>query len=160
MKYKRQFTTDARRIITYANETNKPIALITVDQLKGLRPCLTYLSLQDFRKIWIWTQLPTMAQKRSVKGNGQLTVFIPIERGLPQGCALSMPLYVLTTGLLATYLREVRAPQSYVHCFRTLQWLTSGGNFIRPQGPLVGPAQMVLWPPVLIFSVFPWHEFT
>ena len=39
----------------------------------------------------------------SLKVNGWLTVFIPLQRGLRQGCALSMPLYVLTAEILATH---------------------------------------------------------
>ena len=41
----------------------------------------------------------------SVKVNGWLTAFIPIQRGLRQGCALSMPLYILTAEILALYIR-------------------------------------------------------
>ena len=153
-------------VITYANETNKSSALITVDQLKAfdrVSHILLFKTLEKFGfgpnfQQWIKTFYNNVAS--SVKVNGRLTAFIPIECSLPQGCALSTPLYVLTAELLATYLRDVRAPQSYVHCFRTLQWLTSGGNFIRPQGLLVGQGWMVLWPPILIFSVFPRHAYT
>ena len=42
----------------------------------------------------------------SVKINGWLTAFIPLQRGLRQGCALSMPLYVLTAELLAIHIRS------------------------------------------------------
>ena len=41
----------------------------------------------------------------SVKVNGWLTAFIPLQGGLRQGCALSMPLYVHTAELLATHIR-------------------------------------------------------
>ena len=40
----------------------------------------------------------------SVKVNGWLTAFIPLQRGLRQGCALSMPLYLLTAEILATHI--------------------------------------------------------
>ena len=42
----------------------------------------------------------------SVKVNGWLTAFIPLQRGLRQGCALSMPLYVLTAEILATHIHS------------------------------------------------------
>ena len=42
----------------------------------------------------------------SVKVNAWLTAFIPLQRGLRQGCALSMPLYVLTAEILATHIRS------------------------------------------------------
>ena len=41
----------------------------------------------------------------TVKVNGWLTAFIPLQRGLRQGCALSMPLYILTAEILATHIR-------------------------------------------------------
>ena len=41
----------------------------------------------------------------SVLTNGWLTSFIGLRRGLRQGCALSMPLYVLTAEALAVNIR-------------------------------------------------------
>ena len=42
----------------------------------------------------------------SVKTKGWLTAFITLERGLPQGCPLSMPLYVLTAETMAVNIRS------------------------------------------------------
>lgn len=42
-----------------------------------------------------------------MKVNGWLTKYINMERGLRQGCALSMPLYILTAELLAIHIREI-----------------------------------------------------
>lgn len=42
----------------------------------------------------------------SIKVNGWLTKFINMERGLRQGCALSMPLYILTAEILAIHIRN------------------------------------------------------
>ena len=42
----------------------------------------------------------------SAKTNSWLTAFIALERGLRQGCALSMPLYVLTAKTLAIHIGE------------------------------------------------------
>ena len=97
--------------ITYANETNIPLALISVDQLKAfdrVSHSFLFKTLQkfgfgpDFQQ---WIQLLYTDVTSSVKVNGWLTAFIPLERGLRQGCALSMPLYVLTAEILATHIR-------------------------------------------------------
>ena len=53
-----------------------------------------------------WIRLLYTDVASSVKVNGWLTAFIPLQRGLQQGCALSMPLYVLTAEILATYIRS------------------------------------------------------
>ena len=108
-------------IITYANETNKPLALITKDQLKAFdRVSHTYLfkTLEKFGfgpnfQHWIKTFYNNVAS--SVKVNGWLTAFIPIERGLRQGYALSMPLYVLTAELLATHIRTHQGVNGFQH---------------------------------------------
>ena len=97
--------------ITYANEMNIPLALVSVDQLKAFdRVSHTFLFKTlakfgfgpDFLR---WIQLLYTDVASSVKVNGWLTTFIPLERGLRQGCVLSMPLYVLTAELLATHIR-------------------------------------------------------
>ena len=97
--------------ITYANETNKPLALISIDQLKAFDRVsheFLFLTLEkfgfgpDFQR---WIRLLYTDVASSVKVNGWLTAFIPLQRGLRQGCALSMPLYVLTAELLATHIR-------------------------------------------------------
>ena len=41
-----------------------------------------------------------------MKVNGWLTAFIPLQRGLRQGCALSMPPYVLTAEIVVTHIRS------------------------------------------------------
>ena len=97
--------------ITYANEMNIPLALLSVDQLKAFdRVSHTFLFKTlakfgfgpDFLR---WIQLLYTDVASSVKVNGWLTAFIPLERGLRQGCTLSMPLYVLAAELLATHIR-------------------------------------------------------
>ena len=55
----------------------------------------------DFQR---WIRLLYTDVASSVKVNGWLTAFIPLQHGLRQGCALSMPLYVLTAELLATHI--------------------------------------------------------
>ena len=86
------------------------LAVISVDQLKAFdRVSHDYLfaGLRHFGfgpSFLRWIRLLYTDTMSSVKVNGWLTAFIPIQRGLRQGCALSMPLYVLTAELLALYI--------------------------------------------------------
>jgi len=90
---------------------NIPLALISVDQLKAFDR-VSHTSLfktmekfgfgPDFQR---WIQLLYTDVSSSVKVNGWFTAFIPLERGLREGCALWMPLYVLTAEIVATHIR-------------------------------------------------------
>ena len=53
-----------------------------------------------------WIKLIYNSVSSSVKVNGWLTSFITLSRGLRQGCALSMPLYVLTAEILTLRIRS------------------------------------------------------
>ena len=100
-----------RDAITYANDTNRPLALISIDQLKAfdrVQHSFLFNTLHAFGfgpHFVRWIQLLYRSVYSSVKVNGWFTSFISLERGLRQGCALSMPLYVLTAELLATHIR-------------------------------------------------------
>jgi len=65
-----------------------------------------------------WITLIYNSNSSSVKTNGWLTAFITLERGFRQGCALSMPLYVLTAETTAINIRQnsrihgIRLPDS------------------------------------------------
>ena len=52
---------------------------------------------------WIKTIYNSISS--SIKVNGWLTAFINLDRGLRQGCALSMPLYILTAEILVINIR-------------------------------------------------------
>ena len=99
-----------RDAIYYANETNTLLAFVSIDQLKAFdRVCHAFLfkTLAKFSfgptfLRWIHTIYNTVTS--SIKVNGWLTAFITLERGLPQGCALSMPLYILTAEILALHI--------------------------------------------------------
>ena len=99
-------------VITYANENNLPLALISVDQLKAFDRVsheLLFESLERFGfgpNFLHWIKTIYNSVSSSVKTNGWLTSFIHLERGLRQGCALSMPLYVLTAETMAIKIRE------------------------------------------------------
>ena len=95
--------------------------MIAVDQLKAFdRVSHTFLfknleksGFEPNFQQWIKTFYNNVAS--SVKVNGWITAFIPIERGLCQVCALSMPLYVLTAELLATYIRTHQDVKGFQH---------------------------------------------
>ena len=99
-------------MITYANETDTPLAQISVDQLKAFDQVshdILFKTLENFNfapefQRWICLLYTVMAS--SVKVNGWLTAFIRLQGGLQQGCALSMALYVLTAEILATHIRS------------------------------------------------------
>ena len=99
-------------VVAYANEKDVPLALISVDQLKAfdrvshefLFKCLERFSFGPNFVQWI--KLIYNSVSSSVKTNGWLTAFITLERGLRQGCALSMPLYVLTAETMAINIRQ------------------------------------------------------
>ena len=99
-------------VVAYVNEKDIPLALISVDQLKAfdrvshefLFECLERFGFGPNFVQWI--KLIYNSVSSSVKTNGWLTAFITLERGLRQGCALSMPLYVLTAETMAINIRE------------------------------------------------------
>ena len=101
-----------RDTILYANETNTPLALVSIDQMKAFdRVFHSFLfsTLEHFGfgpNFIKWIKLIYTSTSSAVKLNGWLTSFIPLERGLRQGCALSMPLYVLTAEILALHIRQ------------------------------------------------------
>lgn len=86
----------------YANESNTPLALISIDQLKAFDRVsheFLFKFLQKFGfgpvfQQWIKTIYNTASSSVNVKG--WFTAFIHLKRGLRQSCALSMPLYILT----------------------------------------------------------------
>ena len=110
--------------IHYANESNTPLALISIDQLKAFDRVSHSFLLETLKRFgfgptftqWIKTIYTSVTS--SVKVNGWLTAFINLDRGLRQGCALSMPLYILTAEILAINIRAnpsikgIRPPQT------------------------------------------------
>lgn len=111
-------------VVTYANEKGIPLALISVDQLKAFDRVSHEFLFKSLDKFGFgpnfirWIQIIYNSASSSVKTNGWLTAFIHLERGLRQGCALSMPLYVLTAETMAINIRAnpnihgIRPPSS------------------------------------------------
>jgi len=116
-----------RVVIAFANETHTPLVLISIDQMKAFdRTSHSFLfsTLEHFGfgpNFIRWIKLIYNSVLSYVKVNGWLTAFIDLERGLRQGCALSMPLYVLTAKILALKIRSnprihgITPPGSKVH---------------------------------------------
>ena len=96
-------------VIYYANYCDIPLAVITVDQLKAFDRdhfLFTILDAFGFGPAFTqWIRVLYNSVSSSVLTNGWLTSFIGLRRGLRQGCALSMPLYVLTAEALAINIR-------------------------------------------------------
>jgi len=113
-----------RDAIHFANESNTPLAMISIDQLKAFDRVSHSFLLQTLNNFGFgpnftqWIKTIYNAVSSSVKVNGWLTAFIPLGRGLRQGCALSMPLYILTAEILAitirasTEIKGLRPPNS------------------------------------------------
>ena len=84
-------------------------ALAAIDQLKAFGH-VSHVSLHKVLKQFgfgpTFRQWISTITTSTVKVNGWLTKFINMERGLRQGCALSMPLYILTTEILAIHIRN------------------------------------------------------
>ena len=111
-------------VIYYANENNILLAVISVDQLKAFdRVAHSFLfkALERFGfgpSFIHWIEVIYHSVSSSVKTNGWLTSFVKLERGLRQGCPLSMPLYVLTAETMAINIRKnpnihgILSPQS------------------------------------------------
>ncbi len=101
-----------RDAIYYANETNKKLAIITIDQLKAFdrvdhKFLFKTLAKFGFGPQFIkWIQILYKQVCSTVKTNGWMTAFINLERGLRQGCPLSMPLYIITAEMLAIHIRS------------------------------------------------------
>ena len=99
-------------VVAYANEKDVPLALISVDQLKAFERVSQEFLFKcfdnfDFGPNFVqWIKLIYNSVSSSVKTNGWLTAFITLEGGLRQGCALSMPLYVLTAETMAINIRQ------------------------------------------------------
>ena len=98
-------------VIYYANYCDIPLAVITVDQLKAFDRVshdflFTILDAFGCGPVFTqWIRVLYNSVSSSVLTNSWLTSFIGLPRGLRQGCALSMPLYVLTAEALAINIR-------------------------------------------------------
>ena len=110
--------------VTYANMTNSPLALVSLDQEKAFdRVEWSYMLrvLEGMRfgpSFCRWVRLFYTGPQSSVLVNGFFTPFINLSRGVRQGCPLSAPLYVLIAESLACrirssiYLRGLPLPDS------------------------------------------------
>ena len=126
-----------RDTIHYANESNTPLALISIDQLKAfdrVSHSFLFQTLHHFgfgRVFTQWIKTLYNLVTSSVKVNGWLTPFINLDRGLRQGCALSMPLYILTAEVLATHIRANPAPPQAISDVKLSQYADDTSFLLR-----------------------------
>ena len=89
-----------------------PLAVVSVDQVKAFDRVSDDFLFKGLKRFGFgpsfiqWIQVLYNSVSSSVKVNGWLTAFVHLERGLRQGCPLSMPLYVLTAESMALNIRS------------------------------------------------------
>ena len=94
-------------VIAYANRNSVPFAVVSVDQMKAFDTVWHDFLFKCFKRLGFgpsfiqWIQVLYNSVSSSVRVNGWLTAFVHLERGLRQGCPLSVPLYVLTAESMA-----------------------------------------------------------
>ena len=99
-------------VISYANTNSVPLAVVSIDQMKALDRVSHDFLFKCLKRFGFgpsfiqWIQLLYTSVSSSVRVNGWLTAFVHLERGLRQGCPLSMPLYVLTAETMAINIRS------------------------------------------------------
>ena len=94
--------------IYYANECNIPLAFIKLKAFDRVSHDFLFRSLEAFgfgSSFMRWIRVIYNSVSSSVKVNGWLTAFIDLKRDLRQGCASSMPLYVLIAETMALNIR-------------------------------------------------------
>lgn len=101
-----------RDVVSYASETNCPLAILSLDQEKAFdRVDWTFLystlSAMKFGPPFInWVRLLYTDISSSVLVNGYQTWCFKPSRGVRQGCPLSPLLYILTMEVLAVNIRK------------------------------------------------------
>ena len=101
-----------RDIIDYANDTDIPASLISVDQMKAFDRVdweFMFKTLQQFNlgPIFInWVRLIYKDISSKAKVNGKLSDSFVLQHGIRQGCPLSAMLYVQTAEILAECIKQ------------------------------------------------------
>ena len=99
-------------VIAYANTNSVPLAVVSVDQMKAFDRVSHDFPFKCLKRFGFgpsfiqWIQVLYNSVSSSVKVNGWLTAFVHLERGLRQGCPLSMPVYFLTAESMAINIRS------------------------------------------------------
>ena len=99
-------------VIAYANRNSVPLAVVSIEQMKAFDRVSHDFLFKCLRRFGFgpsflqWIQVLYNSVSSSVRVNGWLTAFVHLERGLRQGCPLSMPLYLLTAESMVINVRS------------------------------------------------------
>ena len=100
-----------RDVVEYAESTNCPVAILSLDQEKAFDRVewsfmrATLLKIGFGTSFFHWVDLFYCNVQSSVNVNGYLSPFFSLSRGVRQGCPLSPLLYVLVAEVLACNIR-------------------------------------------------------
>ena len=103
-----------RDIISYANLNNLEASIITLDQEKAFDRVDRHFLFQTLRKFGYGPKLIATIQaiynniEAQVKVNGNMSQSFLIERGVRQGCPLSMILYIILAEVMIENIRQNR----------------------------------------------------
>lgn len=124
-------------ITSFASETQTPLTLIPINQLKAFH-CVShsfsFSTLHHFGfspKFIRWIKLIYNSVSISVRVNRWLTSFIAFEWGIRQGRALSIPLYVLTAEILALRIRNNPLIKRTFQCVDDTTFMLHDDNSIK-----------------------------
>jgi hypothetical protein len=101
-----------RDIIKYCNETDTPAAILSIDQTKAFDMVswsFLFKALEKFGfgpEFISWVKLCYTDISSALKINGHLSEFFNLERGVRQGCCLSMGLYTIVSEYMAELIRN------------------------------------------------------
>ena len=100
-----------RDVVSYATESNTPVAILSLDQEKAFdRVDWSFmratLCRMGFGPSFVrWVDLFYTGVESAINVNGHITLFFSLSRGVRQGCPLSPLLYVLIAEVLACNIR-------------------------------------------------------
>ena len=131
-----------RDIIQYAWDKKIPASIISIDQVKAFDRVDWDFLFQVLKKFGYGQQFITNIKtiytniQSKIKINGCMSEPFFLERGVRQGCPLSMPLYVLCAEILANYIRtrtQIKGVQINRHECKLTQFADDTNLFLVGQ---------------------------
>ena len=133
------FTQDC---IIYANNENKPLAIVSVDMSKAFDRVNRDFLYKTLKKMnfgeqfcsWIKTLYNETLSQISI--NGHVSEIFVLSRGVRQGCPLSPLLYIITAETLLEYIRECNTVNGFVlptgnACSKTKGYADDGNYYLN-----------------------------